>query len=67
MHAISVVIPAHNEADNIVKAVESADAAVRAITSDYEIIVVDDGSADATSDVAKSIRSRFPAPARGAQ
>jgi glycosyltransferase involved in cell wall biosynthesis len=60
MHSISVVIPAYNEAPNVAKAVESATIALDKITSDYEIIVVDDGSRDGTSDVVKGVLPRFP-------
>ncbi len=60
MHSISVVIPAYNEALNVVKAVESAVAAIEKVSTDYEIIVVDDGSRDGTSDVVKGILPRFP-------
>jgi glycosyltransferase involved in cell wall biosynthesis len=60
MHSISVVIPAYNEAPNVGKAVEDAVAAIGKITSDYEIIVVDDGSRDGTPDVVKGLLPRFP-------
>lgn len=60
MHSISVVIPAYNEAPNVAKAIESAVAAIEKITSDYEIIVVDDGSRDDTSAVAGALLPRFP-------
>jgi glycosyltransferase involved in cell wall biosynthesis len=60
MHSISVVIPAHNEAPNVGKAVESAVSAIEKMTPDYEIIVVDDGSYDETSDVVKALLPRFP-------
>jgi hypothetical protein len=49
---ISVIIPAHNAADTLLRCLESL---VRQEDSDYEIIVVDDGSTDATANVA----SRF--------
>jgi glycosyltransferase involved in cell wall biosynthesis len=48
--SVSVVIPAFNSADTLARAIDSARAQVYA--SD-EIIVVDDGSADATRDIAK--------------
>jgi len=47
--SISLVIPAWNECESIVRAIEEADSALREITSDYEIIVVDDGSTDDTA------------------
>ena len=60
MHSISVVIPAYNEALNVAAAVGSAVAAIEKISTDYEIILVDDGSRDGTSDVANEILPRFP-------
>jgi glycosyltransferase involved in cell wall biosynthesis len=60
MHSISVVIPAYNEAENVARAVESAAGVMQTMTPNYEIIVVDDGSRDGTSDVVKGILPRFP-------
>ena len=45
MTKLSIVIPARNEADNIVALVEAIDRAMQAF-SPFEIIVVDDGSTD---------------------
>jgi dolichol-phosphate mannosyltransferase len=50
MTNLSIVIPARNEAGNIVALVEEIDAAL-AGTAPFEIIVVDDGSTDATAAV----------------
>jgi glycosyltransferase involved in cell wall biosynthesis len=51
MPSISLVLPAYNEAENIEPMVAEAVPALEAVTGDsddYEIIVVDDGSADDT-------------------
>jgi glycosyltransferase involved in cell wall biosynthesis len=45
--AISLVLPAYNEADNIERAVRDA-AAAGARAGSYQVVVVDDGSRDAT-------------------
>ncbi len=46
---ISVVIPCRNEADNLAFLLDEVDAAMQGRA--YEVIVVDDGSTDSTSDV----------------
>lgn len=46
--SLSLVLPAHNEAENIEIVVERALEVLPLFTSDFEIIVVDDGSRDAT-------------------
>jgi glycosyltransferase involved in cell wall biosynthesis len=48
---LSLVLPAWNEAQTIQQAIREADAALSALTEDYEIIVVDDGSSDETSTI----------------
>ena len=53
--SISVVIPAYNEGENIKSAVMSAYGFLRANFSDFEIIVVDDGSTDSTVRVLDSL------------
>ncbi|HXV59404.1 MAG TPA: glycosyltransferase family 2 protein [Vicinamibacteria bacterium] len=47
--SLSVVLPAFNEEANIERAVLSAAEAVAPLVSDYELVVVDDGSRDETS------------------
>ena len=42
---LSVVIPIHNEADNIIELIEEITVSLRGIV-DFEIVVVDDGSSD---------------------
>jgi dolichol-phosphate mannosyltransferase len=47
---VSIVIPVHNEADNILSLLEEIVAAM-SLTEAYEIIVVDDGSTDQTEQI----------------
>ena len=47
--AISIVLPAYNEALRIEKCVRQVEHAVCALSSSYEIIVAEDGSTDGTS------------------
>jgi glycosyltransferase involved in cell wall biosynthesis len=58
---ISLVLPAYNEQETIVQAICEADDALARLTADYEILVVDDGSTDATArrvEAAAASRSR---------
>jgi dolichol-phosphate mannosyltransferase len=47
--SLSLVMPAYDEAEGIAQVIREADAALSRIVSDYEIIVVDDGSRDGTA------------------
>ncbi len=57
---LSVVIPAHNEAESISTTLESTVAELDQHGIDYEIIVVDDASGDGTSDVVAGIAADNP-------
>lgn len=50
--AISVVVPAHNEEDNIAELLRQTMEALKKITENFEIIVIDDGSNDNTFHIA---------------
>src|SRR4051812_44843898 len=58
--SLSLVIPAYNEAEGIAQAIREADAALMPMVRRYEIIVVDDGSRDATALVVEELQARFP-------
>lgn len=60
MKSISVAMPAYNEAENIEGMVEDVIQVMNSLVDDYEVIVVDDGSRDATSQVVKSLEERYP-------
>lgn len=60
MTSISLVLPAYNEADNIEPLIDEAVPALEACVEDYEIIVVDDGSADDTAGVTRRLMTRVP-------
>ena len=49
--AISVVLPVHNRADVLSRAIESV---LHQTLEDFELVIVDDGSTDASVEVAKS-------------
>ena len=59
MVSLSIVIPARNEAENIITLVDAIDAVLRP-RGEYEIIVVDDGSTDATAAVLTARAATLP-------
>lgn len=52
---LSCVVPAYNEQDNLRDFINALIPAVQALTSDFEVIIVNDGSRDATHDVAMQL------------
>jgi glycosyltransferase involved in cell wall biosynthesis len=57
---LSVFFPAYNDAGTIASLVISVRKTAKQLTSDFEIIIVDDGSADATSDIADELARTYP-------
>ncbi len=60
LHGITVVLPCLDEEANVEQAVRDAVAAARANSEEYEIVVVDDGSTDATALVAAKLAAADP-------
>jgi dolichol-phosphate mannosyltransferase len=52
---LSVVIPAHNEADSLGETLRDVTAELERQAVDYEILVVDDGSTDATASLVRAL------------
>jgi glycosyltransferase involved in cell wall biosynthesis len=60
MSSLSVVIPAYNEEANVESAVEQISAVAQQLGMDYEIILVNDGSADRTGEIGRELTQRVP-------
>ncbi len=56
---LSVVIPVYNEEENVEPLIVEIEAALAALGKSYEIVIVDDGSKDATFAKLRSIRERL--------
>jgi dolichol-phosphate mannosyltransferase len=59
--SLSVIIPAFNEAENILGTLENVTGALAPLAIDHEILVIDDGSRDETSARVNANAARFPA------
>ena len=55
---LSIISPTYNEADNIIKFVNSIELTLRKY--DYEIIFVDDNSSDKTHEIIKNLSTKKP-------
>ena len=58
--AIVCVLPAYNEAENLQHIVPALCARLALLSPRFELIVVDDGSSDATAAVAVALSARYP-------
>src|SRR5215207_4545890 len=58
--SISAFFPAYNDAGTIASMVVVADRTLRALTDDYEVIVVNDGSPDHTGEILADLEERYP-------
>lgn len=59
-YSISALFPAYNDAGTIASMVLSARRTLRSLASDYEILVVDDGSRDATPSILDELQQVVP-------
>jgi glycosyltransferase involved in cell wall biosynthesis len=58
--SISAVLPAYNEQEVIAQTVEAVDKGLARLSDDFEIIVVDDGSRDATAERLAELQVSYP-------
>jgi glycosyltransferase involved in cell wall biosynthesis len=59
--SLSIIIPAYNESENIAATLENVARALEPLPLRHEILVIDDGSTDATAALVTSSVKRFPA------
>src|SRR6187397_2302854 len=57
---LSVFFPAYNDSGTIASMVIRAVKAASELTPDFEVIIVDDGSADSTADIADELARKYP-------
>ena len=57
-YSISVFFPCYNEQDNVARTASEALSVLQELNADFEIIIVNDGSTDATGKIADEIASR---------
>ena len=57
---LSVFFPAYNDSGTIASLVISVRKTAKQLTSDFEIIIVNDGSGDATPDIAEELARTYP-------
>lgn len=55
---VSVVVPAHNEEENIKQTISSLARVLKENYKNWELILVDDGSSDRTKEIAEKIKAR---------
>lgn len=60
LKSLSIFMPAYNEEGNIAPTLIDAEVAAKKLTTDYEIIVVNDGSLDRTAEIVKELAKNNP-------
>jgi glycosyltransferase involved in cell wall biosynthesis len=60
LRGLSIVLPCHDEAENVERAIDEATTAGELVADAHEVIVVDDGSSDATRELAAARAAEDP-------
>ena len=60
MSSLSIVLPAYNEEANVASAVEQVSTVAQQLGMEYEIVLVNDGSADRTGEIGRELMERVP-------
>jgi glycosyltransferase involved in cell wall biosynthesis len=58
--SLSIIIPAYNEAGNILATLENCRLALEPLSITHEILVIDDGSRDGTADIVRANARKYP-------
>lgn len=60
-HSLSIIIPAFNEEANILGTLDNVSQALKiSQITDFEVLVIDDGSKDKTAEIVKAAESKYP-------
>lgn len=59
IQSISVIIPAYNDETTITRLIQDTDCLLKEISTDYEIVVINDGSKDGTLAVLQELSKKF--------
>jgi glycosyltransferase involved in cell wall biosynthesis len=57
--SLSIMIPAYNEEDNLSDLIKQTFQAAKKITTDFEIVIVNDGSSDNTASIAEALAETY--------
>lgn len=60
LSSLTIFFPAYNDAATITGLVKTAEKTARSLTSDFEILVINDGSTDSTADVIQELKKSHP-------
>ena len=60
MDSLSIVLFGYNESKTIYKVYKKTLINIKKITSDFEIIIINDGSSDNSSQIINEITSKYP-------
>ena len=60
MNSISIVLPIHNERDNLEKLISSWNSTLNSEKVDHEFILVEDGSTDGTKELILKLEKEYP-------
>ena len=59
-HLLSIIVPGHNEAENLVVLIPRLKRALDTLSQEYEVIIVDNASKDATEEVVSRFSEEMP-------